>query len=54
MDAGITRTRMWISHLELMTLNGLMCFIDSFLKSEEGIMAVFSQEGILSAIQNET
>lgn len=43
-------TRLWISHLEIMTFNGLCSFLDEFLMTDEGMEKVFSRKGIMDAL----
>jgi len=38
---------MWISHIEIMTYDGLKLFIDDHLKNEASISKLYSKEGIL-------
>ena len=37
----LTGTRMWISHVEIMTIDGLKSFVNSHLKTEDGISEIF-------------
>ncbi|MFA5598395.1 MAG: hypothetical protein WDA26_12595 [Pusillimonas sp.] len=53
MGTKIAGTRIWISHIEIMTLNGLRSFVESHLKDETGILELFSNEGISEAFERE-
>jgi len=50
MDSKISGTRMWISHIEIMSFDGLYSFVDSHMKTKEGASVIFSTEGIIKAI----
>lgn len=50
MGTKISGTRMWISHIEIMTFDGLYSFVDSHMKTKEGASVIFSKEGIIKAI----
>lgn len=54
MGTKLAGTRMWISHIEIMTVEGLKAFIESHLKNEDGISEFFSKEGIARAIERES
>jgi len=43
--------RMWISHIELMTFDGLCSFINSNLKTEDGINKIFPKDAILKGLK---
>ena len=44
---------MWISHVEIMSIDGLSCFVDSHLKTKAGISKLFSKESIVKALDRE-
>lgn len=46
----LTGASFWISHIEIMTYDGLNAFVDDFLRTEEGVATLFSQEGIMAAL----
>lgn len=46
-------TSMFISHIEIMTLEGLHSFIESYMKTKEGISKFFPEDGILIALERE-
>jgi hypothetical protein len=50
MGSKLTGTKFWISHIEVMTFNGLGSFVDSHMKTEEGISILFSKDGISEAL----
>lgn len=54
MGTKLAGTRMWISHIEIMTFDGLKAFVDSYLKTEDGISSFFSKEGISRAFERES
>ena len=41
--------RMWLSHVEIVTLDGLQSFVDRYFITEEGMAEVFPKEGMASA-----
>jgi len=53
MGGNIAGARMWISHVEIITIDGLNSFVNSYLKTEEGISELFSKEGISKAFEGE-
>lgn len=42
--------RISVSHIEIMTYNGLSNFVNKYLKTEDGISLIFIQDGIVEAI----
>ena len=54
MGTKMAGARMWLSHIEIMTFDGLKSFVESNLKSDEGISQLFSKEGISKAMQLES
>jgi hypothetical protein len=53
MGTKIAPARMWISHIEIMTFDGLYSFVDSYLKTKEGASVIFPREGIIKAFGHE-
>lgn len=53
MGLKVAGARMWISHIEIMTFDGLYSFVDSYMKTKEGASVIFPQEGILKACDRE-
>ena len=53
MGTKLAGTQMWISHIEIMTVDGLHSFVESYMKTEEGISKFFPQEGISRALEQE-
>jgi hypothetical protein len=53
MGTKLSATRIRISHMEIMTIDGLKFFANSHLKSEIGISKLFSTEGISKALNHE-
>lgn len=43
--------RLWISHLEIVTLDGLRSFIESHFMTPDGMQKIFSEEGMLDAVK---
>lgn len=52
MGTKLASARMWLSHVEIVTFDGLQSFISEHLKTEEGMSKVFPKQGILNAFQN--
>jgi hypothetical protein len=46
-----TRTRLWLSHIEIVTFEGMKAFVEEYLQSEEGMEKIFPKEGIFEAHQ---
>ncbi len=44
-----TRTCLWLSHIEIVTFEGMKTFVEKYLKSKEGMEKIFPQEGIMEA-----
>jgi len=44
-----TRTRLWLSHIEIVTFEGMKAFVEEYLQSKEGMEKIFPEEGILEA-----
>lgn len=51
MGTKLAGTRMWLSHVEVVTFNGMLSFVQRYLSSEETISQIFPKEGIISARQ---
>ena len=51
MGTEMAKTRMWISHIEIMTFNGLRSFLNSYIKTEEGMKEIFPQDGIMEEFE---
>ena len=49
MGTKLASARMWLSHVEIVTYDGMRSFVDQFLTTEEGMVQVFPKEGIASA-----
>lgn len=49
MGTKMASARMWLSHVEIVTFDGLRSFVDRYLATEEGMAEVFPMEGIISA-----
>lgn len=50
MGTDMAKERLWMSHMEIMTFNGLQSFIEQYLKSEEGINKIFPEDGFYQAM----
>lgn len=51
MGTKLAGTRMWLSHVEIVTLNGMRSFVQRYLSSEEAVCQLFPKEGIIAALQ---
>lgn len=51
MKAGIDNEYLWLSHLEIITFNGMLSFVREYLNSEEGMKKIFPLKGFLEAKQ---
>jgi hypothetical protein len=49
MGTELASARLWISHLEIVTLDGLRSFVESHLMTEDGMQKVFPQKGLVDA-----
>jgi hypothetical protein len=49
MGTKLAGARMWLSHVEIVTFDGMRSFVERYLKTEEGIAGLFSKEGIREA-----
>ena len=54
MGTKLAGARLRISHIEIMTFDGLKSFVNSHMKTEEGISELFSKEGISKACEHES
>lgn len=51
MGTSLASTRLIISHIEIMTYDGLFSFVDKYMKTEEGASIIFPNEGIIEAFE---
>jgi hypothetical protein len=51
MGTELASARLWISHLEIVTLDGLRSFVESHLMTVEGMQKIFAHEGIVDAYE---
>jgi|GEM_PF-579700 len=51
MGTKMAGTRMWLSHVEIVTIDGMQSFVQRYLGSEEAIGQLFPKEGIIAALQ---
>jgi hypothetical protein len=51
MGTKLAGTRMWLSHVEIVTLDGMRSFVQRYLSSEEAVCQLFPKEGIIAALQ---
>lgn len=51
MGTKMASERMWLSHMEIITFDGLLSFIEQYLKSEAGINEIFPDSGVVEAVQ---
>lgn len=54
MGTKMASARMWLSHVEIVTFDGLRSFVDRYLVTEEGMAEVFPKEGMASAYRRST
>lgn len=54
MGTELASARLWISHLEIVTFDGLRSFVESHLMTTDGMQRVFPQEGIVDAYKRAT
>lgn len=50
MGSKLASARMWLSHVEIVTFDGMQSFIEGHLKTEEGIEILFPNKGIVEAL----
>ncbi|MDB2356379.1 hypothetical protein N9V89_04060 [Pseudoalteromonas sp.] len=50
MGTEMASERMWLSHMEIITFDGLLSFVEQYLKSEAGINEIFPEEGFYEAM----
>lgn len=48
-----TRTWLWLSHIEIVTFEGMKAFVETYLQSKEGMEKIFPQEGIMEALSRQ-
>jgi len=46
MSNGVTSTRMWLSHIEIVTFDGMRSFVKEHLETIEGMEKIFPKKGI--------
>lgn len=51
MGTKLAGTQMWLSHVEIVTLDGMRSFVQRYLSSEEAVCQLFPKEGIIAALQ---
>lgn len=51
MGTKIASERIWLSHMEIVTFNGLRSFIEQYLKHKESMESIFPREGIKEAVE---
>lgn len=51
MGTNMAGTRIWLSHVEIVTFDGMRSFIEQYLSSEESIRQFFPYEGIADELQ---
>lgn len=54
MGTELASARLWISHLEIVTLDGIRSFVESHLMTEDGMQKVFPPEGLVDAYKRAT
>ena len=51
MGTKLASAHMWLSHVEIVTYDGMRSFVDQFLTTEEGMSQVFPAKGIAIAVK---
>lgn len=51
MGTKLASTKMWLSHVEIVTFDGLGNFVDTYLKAESGMEKIFPKMGILESLR---
>jgi hypothetical protein len=51
MGTNLAGARMWLSHVEIVTFDGMRSFVEKYLMTEEGMAQIFPNEGIVNAIK---
>lgn len=46
MGTQLAKARMWLSHVEIVTYDGMRSFVENYVTTEEGMASVFPKEGI--------
>lgn len=54
MGTELTSARLWVSHLEIVTLDGLRSFVESHLMTADDMQKIFPQEGLVDAYKRAT
>jgi hypothetical protein len=54
MGTKLASTRMWLSHVEIVTFDGMRSFVEQYLATEEGMAKIFPVLGIADAFNRNT
>lgn len=54
MGTQLAWVSMWLSHVEIVTFNGMRSFVEQYLMTKEGMAQIFSKEGIGNAWNRST
>ncbi len=49
MGTQLAKARMWLSHVEIVTYDGMRSFVEKYVTTEEGMTHIFPKEGITEA-----
>jgi hypothetical protein len=49
MGTKLASARLWLSHIEIVTFDGMRSFVEAHLKTEEGIANIFPKEALIDA-----
>jgi hypothetical protein len=49
MGTKLAGTRMWLSHVEIVTFDGMRSFVQRYFSSQEAVCQLFQKEGIIAA-----
>jgi len=51
MGTALAGARIWLSHIEIVTFDGMRAFVERHLKTKEGMEKIFPREGMIDAHQ---
>ncbi|MFH1235843.1 MAG: hypothetical protein V1685_02805 [Parcubacteria group bacterium] len=49
MGTTLANIRMWLSHVEIVTFDGMRSFVEKYLMTEEGMAEIFHKDGMVNA-----
>jgi len=54
MGTNLASTEMWLSHVEIVTIDGMRSFVKEYLETEEGMDKIFSMESVREELLQRT